>query len=330
MESDARKKIYKLLIVDLNKSLKHRNGEELVSLCLNEFANKYIPQFTSIPAGEWALRPELLVEGQICLLAHSEDTKRALGVLHRDRSETTEAIPEPFKFVFRRLVLKNKIKNAKIIDSKLIESQRAALLMVNEKRGFWFIHVPSIEILGSIDDMDDNMPVLLKYYHQLVEGMEKKTAPTIERKPEHIGREQLYLQLYPDEKWKKTMLEYHKNNNKKNLSDDDDDEPPPPPPPPLEEKPILTEYPLSALAHPPGYFDKELDELENLFKPKKKKPTYPQIKTPSIALSKVDFNNLIKEAENEIDKKLSTNDEIESLDPNDLDNVLQEVSMEQC
>jgi hypothetical protein len=331
MESAAREKIYKILVVDLNKSLKHENGAELVALCLEEFTNKYIPQFTTLPIGEWTLRPDLLVEGKICLLAHCDDTKRALGVLHRDKSDLTSAIPDPFKFVFRRLVLKNRIKNGKVVSSKLIESNKAALLVVNEKRGFWFIHTPSNEPLGSIDDIDENMPVLLKVYHQVVEGMEKKIAPSIERKPEHIGREQLYLQLYPDEKWKKTMLEFHKKNNKRKNDSDDDEElppPPPPPPPPLE---FSTEYPVDAFVHIPGYYDKELDALDALCsmdKKKKKKPTYPHVKTPTIALSKIDFNNLIQEAENEIDKRLSANDEIESLDPDDLNKVMDEVMTE--
>jgi hypothetical protein len=208
---------------------------------LTWFCREYIPINAKVPQ-EWSLdlsSQNRIRDGMICVMAHSKSAKRVLAVIKRS-PDCSEVVPEQFRYTYERLQIKKRVepipgkksKERRVVEY-IEEVSNSSQLLITPRRGLWVIWQPSLDVKITKANMKEFEELLIKWYRELVMGMEKEPSSMLERERDDYEYEQFKLYKYPTDEWKDHTLGL-KRMNKKQVHFKNKEGPgmPPPPPPP--------------------------------------------------------------------------------------------------
>jgi hypothetical protein len=224
----------------LNILMKQGNCVDAQKL-LTWFCREYIPINAKVPQ-EWSLdlsSPNRIRDGMICVMAHSKSAKRVLAVIKRT-PDCSEVVPEQFRYTYERLQIKKRLepipgkksKERRVVEY-IEEVSNSSQLLITPRRGLWVIWQPSLDVKITKGNMKEFEELLIKWYRELVMGMEKEPSSMLEREREDYEYEQFKLYKYPTDEWKEHTLGLKRMNRKQvHFKNKEGPGMPPPPPPP--------------------------------------------------------------------------------------------------
>ncbi len=197
----------------LNHYLKHPEKEKQANAMFTRILNEILVRHAEgeVQVDEWFINttlPSLIVEGQICLLAHWKNPVRFLALMCRTvKSEEAIEVPGALQYSFYKLEVKSESKNInnKYITISTVRGNR----LCTSRRGWHAIHLPTFNRRLQADLVDgvweikpEDEKELIELYLRFVDGMHEKPPADFQRNPKHMGFEQFLLRSYPSPEWR--------------------------------------------------------------------------------------------------------------------------------
>jgi hypothetical protein len=239
--SDSTTFVADKFVTTLNNHL--RAGEcDAAQQMMNVFSNIHVPEKAGVVKGMWTLdfTDKRIHDGTVCLLAHSSTAKRALAILRKlpsgsSEEEGEEFVPPTFRYTFDKLAVKKKKRTADgIILEKIASASNLSKRLFTPRRGFWLIWSGSLDQCITKENMVEHERLLVDWYENYVNGMEKAPNNRLLRIRKDFGFEQFKLGSYPTEKWRENTT---RREDSKTIHFEDQENGGPPPPPLLPPAP---------------------------------------------------------------------------------------------
>lgn len=239
-ESDGRE-WYHAFVKDLNKLAKTPEHRGTICKFLFEFGTIHIPRGCQTTNCDWVLDfNNTNLHGKLVLLAHSNETKRAIAILQK----SDEGKIAPYlsyrchvQIVKYKSVIIDKKRKIRQFYKKVDDDTKKPPLLFTGKRGWWMIWKPSLEAGITKANMSRHESTIIDWYERYVVGIEQPPPTEVVRDRAFFKYEQFMLDVFPTPAWKAITVGYKKKNVKRiRFADEPGDNGIPPPPPPEEEE----------------------------------------------------------------------------------------------
>ena len=216
---------YKDFVNDFNILAKIPSEQVKVGGMLHAFCNYYIPQGCNTTDVLWTLDPVGVdLHDRVVVLAHSQETKRALGVISRQNDGKIApylCYRIDLKTVKTKTFRSGPNKKTKYTKEVIADSTKQPPWLVTIKRGFQLILKESLDANITRANMHLHEDTLIRWYKTYVLGMEQPPPKELIRSREDFRFEQFMIHKYPTEEWRAINKDYKRQNKKRIRFSDD-------------------------------------------------------------------------------------------------------------